>query len=442
MSADPLTPMASYDDVYGAQQAQEAQEGGLSAPNALLAQPRETGWPTLRPEARLGLVGEIVDAIEPHTEADPAGILLGLLVSIGAAVNAGPHVAVGATQHPARLNAVLVGETSRGRKGQGQREVERIIEIADPVFAAERIMGGLASGEGLIAVVRDPTDDEDQPGSPDKRLLVVEPEFARVLKVANREGNTLSTVIRQAWDSGRLRSMTRRDPLVASDAHVAILGHVTRDELRRTLTDTDVANGFANRFLYGCVRRARLLPDGGELTRAEVERLGGELKVRIREARKVGAVTRTPEAAERWRDLYQQMADADVGGMVGAVNARAEAQVLRLSLTYAIADVSSTINLDHMEAAWAVWNYCESSAAYIFGDSTGDEIADRLLAALRKRPKGMTLTEQSELFGRHVASGRRKTARELLVRLGHTVEREVETDGRSAVVTMLREVER
>jgi hypothetical protein len=124
-------------------------------------------------------------------------LLLSFLVAFGNAANPekgpGPRALVGATAHPARLNVLLVGETARARKDTAQAEVNRVMAYAAPEWYATRVMGGLASGEGLIAAVAD-----DDP-SFDKRLLVVENEFARVLAVAAREGNTLSAVLRQAW---------------------------------------------------------------------------------------------------------------------------------------------------------------------------------------------------------------------------------------------------
>jgi hypothetical protein len=47
-------------------------------------------------------------------------------------------------------------------------------------------------------------DVEVDPGVSDKRLLVYEPEFALVLKQMERQGNTLSAILRQAWESGNL----------------------------------------------------------------------------------------------------------------------------------------------------------------------------------------------------------------------------------------------
>jgi len=53
----------------------------------------------------------------------------------------------------------------------------------------------------------------------------------------------------------------------------------------------------------------------------------------------------------------------------------------------------------HLEAALEVWRYCAESAAYVFGDRTGDKTADHILAALKTGPLGRT--KISELFGRN-----------------------------------------
>ena len=66
----------------------------------------------------------------------------------------------------------------------------------------------------------------------DKRLFVIESEFANVLKVMAREGNTLSPVLRRAWDTGDLRTLTKNSPARATGAHISIIGHITRQENR------------------------------------------------------------------------------------------------------------------------------------------------------------------------------------------------------------------
>ncbi|MBA2626039.1 MAG: hypothetical protein H0U89_10595, partial [Acidimicrobiia bacterium] len=208
----------------------------------------EASWPVLDPAARYGLAGKVVELIEPHSEADPAALLVDFLVAVGSAIGPGPHALAEAAQHPARLYAVLVGETSRGRKGSARSQIQRVMRAADPGWSDNGQGGGLASGEGVIASVADGEEPVE------KRRMFYEPEFARVLGVAAREGSTLSAVLRDAWDSGTLRVTTRKEKLVATGAHVSVMAHITVEELRRRLPDTEIANGYANRFLFACVK--------------------------------------------------------------------------------------------------------------------------------------------------------------------------------------------
>ena len=72
--------------------------------------------------------------------------------------------------------------------------------------------------------------------------------------------------------------------------HLGVSAHITLDELRRTLTNTQAANGFANRFLWACARRSKLLPESDPLDDATVAALGETLGKRIAGARKIGRV--------------------------------------------------------------------------------------------------------------------------------------------------------
>jgi len=403
-------------------------------------EPKAVSVPTLDPKAFQGLAGEVVQTLTPHTEADPAGLLATFLTMFGNAAGAGPHARVGSKAHPARLNCVNVGDTARGRKGQGLADTRQLFALADPGWDDANIASGLSSGEGVIHRVRDA--DGDDPGVSDKRLLVIEEEWAKVAKVTQRDGNIVSTVLRQCWDSGTIQTLTRTNPIKATGAHVSVLGHITADELRKVLTETEAANGFANRHLFVYVRRAQLLPHGGQLPDAEVDRLGQRIRRALEHSRRFQRIQRTPEADRLWEDLYARMAEDEPPGMVGYITARAEAQTLRLSLVYALADSSPTIGLEHLEAAWALWSYCQATAELIWGDSTGDEVADRLLAGLREAgAEGLTGTEQRALFSRHVSGTRLDTARQLLEsqKLAHTVK--VETDGRPRTVTVATSAE-
>jgi hypothetical protein len=377
----------------------------------------ELKWPKPPAEqAFRGIVGEIVRRIEPHTEADPSALLFQLLVGFGSLVGRGAYVLADGARHGCNLFTAIVGASSKGRKGTALSHVLRVLKAIDSEWVRTRIQGGLSSGEGLIWGVRDPIEKREavreknrvvdyqtvvqDSGVSDKRLLIVETEFAATLRVMAREGSTLGTTIRQAWDTGDLRVLTKNSPAQATGAHISILGHITRDELLRHLTSTDIANGFANRFLFTCSRRSKLLPEGGDLQSEDLAPLIRRLAEVASAARDTGEIRLDAGARKIWREVYPALSEGKPG-LLGTVTGRSEAQVLRLSLVYALSDGATVISLTHILAALAAWDYCVASAQFIFGDSLGYPEADRILAALRAAPGGLTRTEIRDLFSRN-----------------------------------------
>lgn len=164
------------------------------------------GWPApLDVEAYHGITGEIVRLCMPHTEADPAAILVQFLVAAGSMIGRGPHWVAGADEHHAQLHCCLVGDTADGRKGQALGMTLAFLRRVDPDWARRRIKSGITSGEGIIAQVRDRDDEEPV----DKRLLLREPEFGGVLRKGKRDGSSVSSVLREAWDGEPLGNLTK-----------------------------------------------------------------------------------------------------------------------------------------------------------------------------------------------------------------------------------------
>jgi hypothetical protein len=252
----------------------------------------------------------------------------------------------------------------------------------------------------------------------DKRVLVVETEFGNVLRVLAREGNTLSAVLRMAWDSDDLRTMTKHSPSRATNPHVSLLGHVTQQELAKYLSHVEVFNGLGNRVLWACVKRSKLLPFGGSLDAGDMQRLGSRLAAAADLARGAGSMLWTSTGRTLWESEYGRLT-GDRPGLWGAITSRAEAHVLRLAMIYAVLDKSAEIADTHVLSALAVWRFCDRSAAYLFGGSVGDRDADAILAALRAKPEGMTRTEISvAVFNKNRPSGDIARALGLLLRYG------------------------
>jgi hypothetical protein len=105
-------------------------------------------------------------------------------------------------------------------------------------------------------------------------------------------------------------------------------------------------------------------------------------------------------AAALWRKVYSELADDDVRGLLAAVTSRAEAQVLRLSMIYALLDAGSMIKAEHVRAALAVWRYCRLSAKIIFpGGADPDE--EKVLDAISQQP-GISRAGIYQVLGNHI----------------------------------------
>jgi hypothetical protein len=207
------------------------------------------------------------------------------------------------------------------------------------------------------------------------------------------------------------------------------------DELRAELTQTDIANGFANRFLFLCVKRSKCLPFGGaDLPESVLSKFVQQLKQAASSARRVGGVVMAQPAREIWGRVYPRLSEV-MPGLFGAATARAEAQVLRLAMLYALLDEKAQIGAPHLKAALGLWEYAEASARYVFGSSLGDPITDEILRAVRSAgQEGLTRTQISGLFQRHCSAGRIGAALDLLARRELVKSRIQETEGRSTEI--------
>lgn len=386
-----------------------------------------------------GLAGEIIGAVEPNSEADPVALLINLLTAYGSAIGDGAWVTVGADRHKCNLFCASVGDTGKGRKGTSWGPVRKLFEAAETEWAKHKIHSGLTSGEGLIYHVRDEVYEKKpdkttgickqiDEGVQDKRLLVMEGELAQALKVISREGNTLSPVLRNAWDGSKLQTLAKNSPVAATGAHISILGHITRQELLKGLGETETGNGFANRFLWFCVKRSKALPFGGDYSSIDMDGLSGKLMEAVDFGKQAGPVSWAAGTRPLWAEIYPSLSEGSPG-LVGAITARAEAQVIRLACIYALLDCSTEIEPEHLRAAIAIWSYAEASVKYIFQGKAVDPLANKILEALAGRPRGMTRTEISNALGRNYSKARISEALDALKDLGWAESKPTATEG-------------
>jgi hypothetical protein len=385
------------DDFLAAAAAAAAAAGGDAAAAAAFAELRLAAAlattavepsPTLGETAYHGLVGEFVKAVAPYTEATEPAILAHLLCAAASYIGRGVYLCHSNLKFPAILNAVLVGPTSRGRKGTALVFVERLMEQADPGYWPARYMaGGLSSGEGLIKKLanrwkKDKASGKAECVEVEKRLFDVEEEFSRILVQTTRDGSTLSQTMRQAFDGKTLENVTKTNPLRAENPHACIVGHITQEEASARLSDVDMADGFGNRYLWFAVRSDKYLPNAPPVPAGPFANLAPVVK-RVGNCCR-GAIILDDEAIRLWEANYYDLAD-DKPGLVGKMLARGEAFCLRLALVYYLLDPhpGPKVRPEHLRAALAVWRYSEACVRLLFGwrDAT---LADGLSALARK----------------------------------------------------------
>jgi len=175
-----------------------------------------------------------------------------------------------------------------------------------------------------------------------------------------------------------------------------LIGHTTRDELVATLKMVDLNNGMANRILWCAARRTGDMPNADVLDwkdhPAIIEQLKKIFRQRSRNMAEPAFFSRNPDSKNYWDTLYRKLNAEKQNSTIDAVLARDTSHILKIALIFAIADLASSIELQHLKAALAVIEFCRDSARWIFGQATGNKLANNILLALRRSPFGLTRT--------------------------------------------------
>lgn len=371
--------------------------------------------PQMRPEGFPGLLKEICDSACENSEAHPVAVAVNVLLFFCGMVGRTAFQRIGDAVIHCRLYGIIAGKSGKARKGTSETLVRLLFSIVDTKLA-ERLKtdarlrihaGGLSTGEGIAHAIRDAKEADDKgkggdPGVHDKRLLVLEAEFANMLAHCRREGNTLSATVRNLWDGRDIEPLTKTATTRASRPHVVIGGHITGQELREKATEGDTANGLLNRFMVLFVYRPKLVPLPKPTRAAQVDRLaqrltdavmaatGGNLHGNCEREVRLG-----DDAAEVWCELYPRLT-RDREGKIGSLLARTEVYARMLAMVFALLDSRDEIEPCDLFAALAWIDYWAESAAYVFrtGDGEDDQLSEfeaEVLELIRAQP-GITLT--------------------------------------------------
>jgi 5S rRNA maturation endonuclease (ribonuclease M5) len=340
----------------------------------------------MREEAFHGVAGKIVELLHPHLEACREAILVNVLSSAGVLFQHSAYSLVAADVHYPAEYYLTVGDTAVSRKGTTTNAVLEIIERAQSGFK-NRMLNGLSTGQGLIAaLIKNKPEGKEQTeetiADPIAASVLIEiSEFSELLAVMKRDENTLTAVLRNAWDGRPLSVLTRNQPLRVKNVSLATIAHITLTELLKKLTSTDIANGFANRYIFIWMERIKFLSKSS-LKHLDSNAIVRELNTALQSAQNAGEISRDAETEELWAEEYKRLSTRG-DSIIDALLSRAEAHVMRLSLLYALLDGAKEIRKEHLKAALAVWDYSEASVKYVFGNAV-DSDAQKVLRKLEQ----------------------------------------------------------
>ena len=216
----------------------------------------------------------------------------------------------------------------------------------------------------------------------------------------------MSMAVRTFWDGKLYSPLTKNDPVEVDRAHLCILSHITQDELKSKMTSLQICNGFGNRFLWVCARRTKEVPLPRPMPQDELSKLQLELWRLVQKAQNLSEATMTTEGEKRWCEIYSKLTKA-YSGMFGAITARSEPQTLRLALIYALLDGKDRIDVEHINSAYALWQYCSDSAKYLFGDHSSDPLEKKVITILQSGL--LSLTALSNAISNHIPKEKLKS---------------------------------
>ena len=105
---------------------------------------------------------------------------------------------------------------------------------------------------------------------------------------------------------------------------------------------------------------------------------------------------KSAEAEKCWNSIYVALNREKKTSMMDSVLIRDTSHIMKIALTDTLLDQSEMIEAPHLKAALALADHSQECARYLFGASTSNKLANKILAELKKAPEGMSRKEVSD----------------------------------------------
>jgi hypothetical protein len=337
-----------------------------------------------------GPAGRAVKILAPYTEACAEAIYANLLILLGNLVGPSAFTYQGTAVHRCNLFGCNSGFTGNGRKGTSLSDAQWILNQSPQSFMKAKFARGLSSGEGLIEGV-------NKLRAP---FVCLETEFAGTLGNMGRQYNNLEAVLMQAWDGRHLAVMTKNNPVDCDCAHVSLVGQINYPILRKLFTEAHVDGGLANRVMWVHTVRSKYIAKRINMNHVAEEiaftvaELAGGVEFGLKGVDPIVPIMLTAEAEKLWDEngLYVKL-NLPRSGIYGAATERRAQIVTRVAMLLAVLDCRQSIDVCHLHAAEAFWDYCDRTAAHVWGSPKEDGNMKRFLEFMEGTKAALTRTE-------------------------------------------------
>ena len=394
--------------------------------------------PVWNPQALYGSLGEIVWAVLPDTEAHPAGVYGDLLGRCGCSFNSGVFVGP-YPRIPPRPFFNLVGPSGYGRKGTSHK----VGGVLWDGIGELRQINGWSSGEGFLDIMRDQREEKDVGWAKDKRHLFIEEECEKAQAVMSRSGSTTGDIIKQLYDYSLRVENPKISHTVVTLPHAVFIYDATPRAWCRW-PESEITNGFLNRFLCLYVEATKELPRGGNWLNEDVLKLKPGLKTSLERARTLGELSKTDAANVVFDDFYHELRIRQLERGDHPLNellARASDAVLRIAQISGAMMGSKQIPAEAVEAAILLWRYSLESVEWLWTQresvtakkavdwqqtKAGADKVGIMLAALASAGRGgLTVTDLYEKLQKNTPYGQIRQFLQALKSQELVVDREV-----------------
>lgn len=346
--------------------------------SVLKYEPKLIVEPSIQEECFFGVAGLLANESAPQVGVSREAVLFQLLIFIGNMCEHKFHFNLGGSKLYLNDYLLIVGETSKAKKGTSLKTVKYFIEKINEEYYKTCIRTGVNSGEGLVNAVRDRVISLEEKkngeiketvldeGGKSKTALFIEPEFSRLMKSGKRDGNTSTEILRQAWDGDYLEVVVKKDSCSSSDHHISMIGHITQNEFEFLNSNVDSTNGYLNRFLFCRIFNGSPVPlpkSFDSLSFSFMPRLFSVIAF----IRNTGTEELKLEesAISFWEEIYSDFFYSPDDGF-SELMARTPTHILKVAMIFSVLDCSYCISKDHLISAKAIVDYSNDSIRFIF----------------------------------------------------------------------------